>query len=385
MSQETPVILIGPMCEDPAESVSAVNRAFVDGLKDRFTFVCSGCNRRYGGTRQSKLNLWNLYYLLKHLFIWSAKLLQYRPQIAHYAISSGTAMEKGFLMLGLARICGARTVGHLHSGGFIDHWNQLSRMRRHFASKQLAKLDGFIVLSEAWRELIEQHIGIAREKLFVVNNPIASNFEDAAISMPFWRPGNRLLSLGTMGRDKGVFELVAACAVVAKETRDFMLDIVGPEREPGIRDQVSLQVMNLGLTSVVRLQGSVHGSAKLDLFRETSIFVLPSHFENFPLVVLEAAAAGQAIIVTRVGAVPEFFEDGISAIFVDIGNEAQLADAITRLVGNTDERLSLAAGAREAFQRRLSRAGILKSLLGVYEDVLCLPHANAGPTARSPN
>ena len=188
-----------------------------------------------------------------------------------------------------------------------------------------------------------------------------------------------------MGRDKGVFELVAACAVVAKETRDFMLDIVGPEREPGIRDQVSLQVMNLGLTSVVRLQGSVHGSAKLDLFRETSIFVLPSHFENFPLVVLEAAAAGQAIIVTRVGAVPEFFEDGISAIFVDIGNEAQLADAITRLVGNTDERLSLAAGAREAFQRRLSRAGILKSLLGVYEDVLCLPHANAGPTARSPN
>lgn len=370
MNQDTPVILIGPMCEDPAESVSAVNRAFVDGLQDRFTFVCSACNRRYGATRQSQLNLWNLYYLLKHLLIWFAKLLQYRPQIAHYAISSGTAMEKGFLMLGLARICGARTVGHLHSGGFIDHWNQLSRMRRHFASRQLAKLDGFIVLSETWRELIEEHIGIARDKLFVVNNPIATSFEDAMIAMPLDRPGNRLFSLGTMGRSKGVLELVAACAVVAKETRDFMLDIVGPEREPGIRDLVSRQVMNLSLTALVRLQGSVHGPAKLDLFREATIFVLPSHFENFPLVVIEAAAAGQAIITTRVGAVPEFFEDGVSAIFVDIGNEVQLADAITRLIRNPDERRRLGAGAREVYQRRLSRVKILKSLLVLYEHVL---------------
>ena len=370
------MILIGPMCEDPAESVSAVNHAFVDGLQDRFTFVYSACNRRYGGTRQSQLNLWNLYYLLKHLLIWFSMLLQYRPQIAHYAISSGAAMEKGFLMLGLARICGARTVGHLHSGGFINHWNQLSRMRRHFAFKQLAKLDGFIVLSETWRELIEEHIGIAREKLFVVNNPIASSFEDATMAMPLERPGNRLLSLGTMGRDKGVLELVAACAVVARVTQDFRLDIVGPEREPGIRDQVSRQVMNLGLTAMVRLHGSVHGPAKLDLFREASIFVLPSAFENFPLVVLEAAAAGQAIITTRVGAVPEFFEDGVSAVFVDIGNEVQLADAITRLVGNPDERLRLAAGAREVFQRRLSRAGILKSLQGLYEHVLCEESVN---------
>jgi glycosyltransferase involved in cell wall biosynthesis len=365
-----PVILIGPTCDDPAESVSAVNLAFVGGLQDRFTFVCSACNRRYGLTRQCQLNFWNLYYLVAHLFIWLKNLLRHRPDVAHYAITSGWAMKKGFLMLGLARIFGVRTVGHLHDGGFIEHWNQLAPMRRRFALRQLAKLDGFIVLSEMWRDLMVEQIGIAREKLYVVNNPIAAGFEDAALAMPIERPGNRLLSLGTMGLDKGVLELVAACAVVAKETRDFRLDIVGPEREPGIRDQVDRQLIDLDLTEQVRLQGSVHGTAKLDLFREASIFVLPSHFENFPLVVLEAAAAGQAIITTRVGAVPEFFEDGISAAFFDIGDAAQLAEASSRLIQNPDERLRLAIGAREIFRRRLSRGGILKSMQGVYENIL---------------
>ena len=367
-----PVILIGPVCDDPAESVSAVNRAFVDGLQDRFTFVYSACNRRYGGTRQSQINLWNLYYLLMHVFIWYKNLLQYRPDAAHYAINSGFAMEKGFLLLGLARLRGARTVGHLHGGGFIEDWQQLSPRRRRFASGQLAKLDAFIVLSEKWGDLIEEKVGIAREKLHVINNPISASFEDAALAMAIDRQGNRLLSLGTMGRDKGVLELVAACAVVTQETRDFSLDLVGSEREPGIRDQVSRQLMELDLTAQVRLQANVYGTAKLDLFREASIFVLPSYYENFPLVVLEAAAAGHAIITTRVGAVPEFFEDGVSAIFVDAGNAVQLAEAITRLIRNPGERLCLAAGAREAFRRRLSRVDILESLRVVYENVTVL-------------
>lgn len=370
MKQPKPVILIGPTCDDPAESVSSVNLALVDGLLDRFTFVCSACNRRYGMTRQSQLNLWNFYYLVKHVFIWCKNLIRHRPNAAHYAISAGMAMKKGLLMFGLARICGVRTVGHLHDGGFINHWKKLSPLNRRIALAQLAKLDALIVLSEQWRDLIVEQVGIAREKLHVVNNPIAASFEDAALAMPIVRAGNRLLSLGTMGRDKGVLELLSACSLVAKETQDFRLNIVGPERESGVLDQVSRQLVDLGLTEQVYLQGRVHGTAKLNLFREASIFVLPSHFENFPLVVLEAAAAGQAIITTRVGAVPEFFEDGVSAIFVDIGDATQLAEAISRLIRNPDERTRLANGAREVFQRNLSRAGILKSLQVVYENVL---------------
>ena len=76
--------------------------------------------------------------------------------------------------------------------------------------------------------------------------------------------------------------------------------------------------------------------------------LLPSYIENFPLVVLEAAAAGQAIITTPVGAVPEFFEDGVSALFVDPGNPQQIANAIMRLLRNPGERRRLDHEARQS-------------------------------------
>ncbi len=372
MKPQKPVILIGPTCDDPAESVSSVNLAFGEGLKDRFTFVCSACNRRHGLTRQTQLNFWNLYYLVKHVLIWCKNLIQHRPDIAHYTITSSWAMGKGFLMLGLARICGARTVGHLHDGGFVDNWQRLSPLYRRIAHAQLSKLDGFVMPSESWCDLMAEQVGLSREKLHVVNNPIGAGFEDASLAMAVERPGNRVLSLGTMGRAKGVFDLVASCAVVAEQTRDFSLDLVGQEREPGVREQVIRQLLDLDLTTQVSLLGSVPGNVKLDLFRDASIFVLPSYFENFPLVILEAAAAGHAIITTRVGAVPEFFDDDVSAIFVDIGNVKQLAEAISRLLQQPEERRRLGSAAREVFKSRLARSRIMKSLDQVYSHVLRL-------------
>ena len=48
MKRERPVILIGPYEDDPAESVSAVNRCFVDGLSGRYAFIPHVANRSFG-------------------------------------------------------------------------------------------------------------------------------------------------------------------------------------------------------------------------------------------------------------------------------------------------------------------------------------------------
>src|SRR6185436_18698071 len=97
--------------------------------------------------------------------------------------------------------------------------------------RQLRALDGFVVLSEWWRNAISTAVAPDPQKLFVVNNPIDREFEAAALAMPEERSELVLLSLGVMGRAKGVFELLdAAAAVEAK--RKFKLILAGPEREP---------------------------------------------------------------------------------------------------------------------------------------------------------
>jgi glycosyltransferase involved in cell wall biosynthesis len=98
--------------------------------------------------------------------------------------------------------------------------------------------------------------------------------------------------------------------------------------------------------------------------------LLPSYFENFPLVVLEAAAAGLTIIATPVGATPEFFSDGKSIMFVRPKDSAQLADAMARVASNEPEAINLAQDARRIFVETLSRRRIAEALAGAYDAAL---------------
>src|SRR5690606_16931757 len=127
---ERPLILIGPVANDPTESVSAVNRSLAAALSDRYQFVLSNADRRFGTSTQGRVNGWNLYYLIKHALVWTLNLLRHRPAVAHYAISSGAALRKGLLFLNLARLLGVKTIGHLHSGGFLSFWEKLSPERK---------------------------------------------------------------------------------------------------------------------------------------------------------------------------------------------------------------------------------------------------------------
>ena len=71
-----------------------------------------------------------------------------------------------------------------------------------------------------------------------------------------------------------------------------------------------------------------------------------------------------------VGAVPEFFEDGVSALFVQPGKPDQLAAALARLIEHPEERVRLGLAARQTFVSRLSRSQVMDSMHHVYQQVL---------------
>jgi glycosyltransferase involved in cell wall biosynthesis len=364
-----PTVLIGPMSQDPAESVSTVNRAFTHGLASRFEFISVDATRNVGNNRQATFNVVNLFYFVWQFAGWCIAVICRKPRIAHYAISSGWAMEKGLAFMKVARMFGVRTLAHFHDGAFIDKWNQLPVWRRRFAHRQLRQLDGLVLASRWWSDEVQKHIPLPNTKFFVVNNPIEPGFEQRALQMTIERTGNMILALGVMGRAKGVLDLVEAASLIARENCDFTLEIVGAEREPGVMKETCDFIANHSLGDFTKVTAGVDNEEKTKLFAKASILVLPSHYENFPLVLVEAAAAGLAIVTTPVGAVPEFFADEVSALFVEPKKPRQLADALARLIRNPDERLRLGAAAREMFTTRLSRGEIMNSLGEVYAEV----------------
>jgi glycosyltransferase involved in cell wall biosynthesis len=366
---EHPLVLIGFLSRKNPGAIPTITREFIEGLRSRYRFVPFYAERERGQDHLGEPRLINLYYLVRHFTRWLLLLLRYRPSIAHYPITSYWNLEKSLLFLGTARLLGCRTVGHLHGGAFIDFWSSLPRWRKAAAMKSFARLNAFVVLSEGWRDAVQSKVGVGAERLHVVHNLLDRGFEEALLELPAGREGKRLFSLGVMSRTKGVLDLIEGFAGV-QDRNGYTLLLVGPERDPGITADCSAAIARCGLERSVELRPAVWGDDRVSLFRDATVFVLPSYFENFPLSVFEAAAAALPIVTCAVGAVPEFFSHGESALFVEPGNIREISDALSRLIGDAGLRRQLGERAREVFVRRLSRSAILDSLDSVYRNVL---------------
>src|SRR5262249_55757468 len=110
-----------------------------------------------------------------------------------------------------------------------------------------------------------------------------------------------LLFVGELRMLKGVDVLIAAMALLAREGTNASLTIVG---EGPDRATFEAAVKSHGLANAVRFIGAKPARAAFTLGRR---LVVPSRAESPPYIVLEAAAAGVPLIVTKVGGIPEIF------------------------------------------------------------------------------
>jgi len=364
-----PVVLIGTTSTSNSKAIPTVVNALVEGLSSKYRFVLFHFERRFGSTRLARLNLLNVYYFLKHLVLWIYLLISHRPDMVHYPVGSHWNLEKSLILLKFGKVFRAKTIGHLHSGEFLDFWKTLSPLRKRFARKVLEELNALILLSEGWRHNVESEIGLDRARMFVVHNPIDASFESQVLTIPVERDTEMILSFGVMARQKGILDIIEASRVALQDSR-FVLYLTGPEREPNITKQCRKLIQNYSLSEQLFITGGVYGDEKIDLFRRASIFLMPSYVENFPLAILEAAAAGLPIIATPVGALPEFFRDEESILFVQPGNVHAISSAVKRLMQNPPERHSMGKAARAVFVERLSRDQIFQSLDSTYQHVM---------------
>lgn len=103
------------------------------------------------------------------------------------------------------------------------------------------------------------------------------------------------LFLSRLQRKKGLPLLLEAWAQV--RPAGWQLLIHGPDEE-GHLAEVTAQIARLGLGEVVRLGPALQGGAKWEAYARAELFVLPTHSENFGLVVAEALAVGTPVLTT---------------------------------------------------------------------------------------
>lgn len=92
------------------------------------------------------------------------------------------------------------------------------------------------------------------------------------------------------------------------------------------------------------------------------LFVLPSRWEGFGLVLLEAMAAGRAVVASRVSAIPEVVEDGVTGLLVPPGDPAALAAAIGALLADPARRAAMGAAGRARVTTRFAPAAMVAAM-----------------------
>lgn len=190
----------------------------------------------------------------------------------------------------------------------------------------------------------------------------------------------RILFVGDLGRGashKGLPDLLAAMAKLVSEHREAELVVVGDgEARPGLEHTAA----ELGLARQVRFAGHLEGAALAAIYRSARLLALPSHNDNFPLVILEAMASRLAVVATRVGAVPDLVDNGDRGILVEPGDVSNLAAGLSLLL--TDAALAQRLGT--AGRELVEAAYTWSAQADKTEEVLQRVLAAANRTKRSP-
>ncbi|MDA4126812.1 MAG: glycosyltransferase family 4 protein [Thaumarchaeota archaeon] len=219
-------------------------------------------------------------------------------------------------------------------------------------------------------------LGAPSSRVSVIPNGVeAVHFEKAdfqAFIKKFSLEGKRvLLYLGRINRTKGVEVLLRAFAKASPKIPDVQLVVAGPATGPGeVRYSDNLRALSdtLGISERVSFTGRLSEADKLAALEYCSALVLPSLYEPYGIVLLEAAAHGKPSIATKTDGPISLIRNGVNGLLVDPGDEQSLAGALSLLMNDEGLRSKLSAEARlTASEFRWER--IVDKIEGVYSSV----------------
>jgi len=165
---------------------------------------------------------------------------------------------------------------------------------------------------------------------------------DVVHSPPPFDPPH-ILCIGRLVSQKGFDIALDAFHLLRQEFPGILLTIAG---NGDLRQDLEQQTATLGLSAAVDFPGWVSPAKIGELINSATIVLVPSRYEPFGLVALEAARLGRPVVATRVGGLPEIVVDGETGFLVPAENPFALADAVKRLLLSPNKTIEMGQSAR---------------------------------------
>lgn len=171
--------------------------------------------------------------------------------------------------------------------------------------------------------------------------------------------------VGRLSADKAVSHLLQAARALV--SRGLAIDLV-VTGDGECAQSLHAEARDLGVGEYVHFLGRRDDTPAI--YAAMDVFVLPSLKEAFPMVLLEAMAAGVPVVATEVGDASYILEDGACGVLVEAGDIAALSHAIEKLLTDSDKARRLGSAGRWRVRQRFSSIAMAERYRELYKDAL---------------
>ncbi|MDG4664716.1 glycosyltransferase family 4 protein [Mycobacterium sp. 236(2023)] len=303
-------------------------------------------------------------------------LADWRPDIVHahdWLVAQPAVALAQFFDVPLVSTIHATEAGR-HSGWVSG---AVSRQVHALESWLARDSDSLIACSASMRDEITTLFGPELAEITVIPNGIDTDGWPFAPRRPHAGPPE-LLYFGRLEYEKGVHDAIAALPRIRRAHPGTMLTIAGDGTQ---LDFLTEQARKYKVFKATKFVGRVDHSQLLTLLHRADVAVLPSHYEPFGIVALEAAAAGIPLVTSTAGGLGEAVIDGETGMSYPPSNIGALANSVRAVLDDPAGAQQRAIAARERLTSDFAWQTVASETAQVY---LAAKRAVRRPQPRRP-
>ncbi len=255
-------------------------------------------------------------------------------------------------------------------GGFARH--QLRKVYdARIANWVFEQADAVLFNTHAEMASMAHHLDDVGKARVIPNGLHTELYESLPDPRPFKEErgieGPMVLYLGRLAVNKRMELVIGAMPELLKVVPDLQLVIAGPD--DGVGAEWKALTAKLGMEDHARFEGFLSEEDKMAAFTAADVFVLPSEWEAYGLVLMEAQACGTPCVVADRGGPKEVIAPGETGLVVPYGDEERWRTALLDLLTDDGLRDRMSRAARERAMTVFRWSSIIDQIEGVYKEV----------------
>lgn len=235
----------------------------------------------------------------------------------------------------------------------------------------LRKCDGLFVITPSLKEYYQQEFRLAKDKVFVANMVVDANRFAGLCDDD---PNNWITYCGMISEWKdGISDLLKAFSITHSEHPEYKLIIAGTFQNEQVKEQVELLLNELKIREYVDFKGVVKSDNMPQLLKSSKILALPRPKQKqkafgFATKIGEYLMTARPVVMTDVGDVSYYLQDGVSVILAEPNNHTSFAEKLSWVIEHPYEASEIGENGKqvalESFNYKIEAKKIVDVIFG---------------------